>query len=108
MKESDQAARERRPAGDRPQAHLPADLTQIVEAVPVVWIVDERTQMHGTAPGEAGQEVPGPDLVALGGRIRDPMREEEDLAHPRYFASGGPASRDTQSGRRRQAAIRRS
>ncbi len=51
--------------------------------LPVVRIVDESTEMHAVACGEVAQQVERADLVALVGRIRNAVREEQQtFVHP--------------------------
>ena len=41
--------------------------------------VDKGREMDPIPLGEVPQHVPGPDLVALVGRIRDPVRKKQDI-----------------------------
>ena len=88
---------------------LVAPGAQSVGMTPIVGIVDKAAEMNRVGADQVGQEMMGPDLVALGGRSRDAMRKEQDFRqapHPRPRAISGPSALATRSGRRRQSAMK--
>ncbi len=87
-----------------------AQALQMVRVGPVVGIVDEAPQMDDVTARKVCQEVIGADLVALGGRVGDAMREKQDLrqsAHPMPREISGPSAFARGRGRRRQSATQR-
>ncbi|MNT42382.1 hypothetical protein D3C72_1788010 [compost metagenome] len=54
--------------------------------LPVVVIVDEAAQVYAEMPAQVLQHVPRAYLVALVGRIRQAVGEEEQFAHGGSFA----------------------
>jgi hypothetical protein len=73
---------------------------------PVGQVVDEAGEVHARTTDQMTQKVPRADLVALVGRVRQAMCQEEDVgpAHPRPRETIGPSVFATGSGSRFQAA----
>ena len=76
--------------------------------LPVGLVVDERAEMDACAAAQAHRRrCQRPDLVALVGRIRNPVREEQDSRSSEVSRDGGPSSCVTPSGSRRHSRIMR-
>ena len=82
------------------------------QMLPVGRVVDEAAKMHAVGLREMAEHVPGANLVALVGRIRHAMRQEQQVAHcpalrlqPSPRTIGGPSRLATGSGSRFQAAM---
>jgi len=84
----------------------PAELLAVeLSSFQLYWSSSLRPEVDRVLLGERSQQVVRADLVALVRRIGDPMRKEQDLAHPRYRATGGPRTCVRRSGRRRHRSI---
>jgi len=71
------------PRIDRAQVRAGAQPLDLARVAQVVRVVDERAEEHAVAPRQVAQQVVRPDLVALVGRIRDPVRQQQDVASHR-------------------------
>jgi fructoselysine-6-P-deglycase FrlB-like protein len=106
IQKSGDAARLLRPRRDRFDVQLGAQRLQRRHVLPVRRIIDESAEKHAVAAGEVPQKVIGAHLVALVGRVREPMREKEQRFHqPRLLTRCGPMRFATEMGRWRQSAM---
>ena len=75
----------------------------VMGQIPV--LIGERDDVDAAASRQMLQQIEAPDLVAAIGRKRDPVDDEQDLAHqPRPDAISGPARLAIQSGSFRHSA----
>src|SRR5690348_13549398 len=75
---------------------------------PVRHVVHKAAEMNAEIASEATEHVPGADLLALVGRVRHAMRQEQQIAHvrqPRPRTIGGPSRFAIGSGSRFHAAM---
>src|SRR5687767_8629229 len=80
---------------------------QLAGILPVFGRIDKGSQVNAVARGQRLQQVERADLVALVGRIRDPVDEVKKVLHPRWRARKGPTVRLTHSGSLRHSAMKR-
>ena len=76
-----QAGQLAQPRVHRQQQRLFAKGAHRCLVLPVEGVVDERAQVHPVALRQITQQVVRTDFVALVGRIRNPVNQEQDAAH---------------------------
>ena len=87
---------------------LAASLSQTIDVLPIVRVIDETGEMHGVALAQMGKDMPGANLVTLLGRIGNPVGKEKKFPHvdqPRFRAIRGPIKLASHSGNCCQIAI---